>query len=317
MIYYCSELAPFTTQHAEQMTKLRKRHDDVTILFLNDTLGLDEYTRYFNLIFSELGFELPYIQVSKTDLQAINQPIYFDGLLATRFELEFPYATFLPVRVQYGYEDLVFSQTYVFDDVVPSIAQFIVPRQLFGITTDIQRVYDNLSYGRFKHSMRVRYLITQLARIHKLDVESAQFAALFHDYAKEMSTDELKAIMMRDFSEYSDAPAPAWHGFAGAVFVEDLYGPSVHVDGIYEAIAFHSVGVAGFVDIGLALFIADFCDYRRDFADETFTVWELAQKNLSMAALAKIEHLRHYFATKQQTIYRTTEEMAAWLVTKR
>jgi predicted HD superfamily hydrolase involved in NAD metabolism len=317
MIYYCSAFAPFTTQHAADITKLRTTHDNVTLLFLDDTFELEETASYFAEIFNVLGFELPYMQVTKTALHVIDETIYFDGLLTEILRDEFPHATFCPRTIVYGYETLLFTQTHVFDDVAPNIAHFIIQRQLFGVTAQMERVYENMSYGRFQHTMRVRYLITQLAHIHQLDVRAAQFAALFHDYAKELPADELRTMMNRDFSAYNDAPEPAWHGFAAATLIEDFYGLSVRDNGVYEAIAFHSIGVAGYGDIGLALFIADFCDYRRAFAAQTLKVWELAQTSLVAAALAKIEHLRHYFGTKQLTTYRTTEEMAAWLLTKR
>jgi len=316
MVYYCSTFSPFTTRDVANLTALKQKNDDIVILFLNTTFTLEETAAYFNVIFSSLGMTLPYIQISEDELNTVRDVIYFDGLLARGLQTKFPQRHFFPIVAQYGYELLPFATTHIFDDVPKLIADFIIDRALFNITVEMARVYKNMSYDRFQHTMRVRYLITKLARTHALNVKDAQFAGLFHDYAKELDKNELSTIMHRDFPLYIDAPAPAWHGFVGAELVRDMYGANVVNEAVYEAIAFHTVGISEYGRIGLALFIADFCDYRRKFTAEITYVWQEAQMSLYGGAYAKILQMQLYLEKNQRKMYRTTEDMLAWLSTK-
>lgn len=312
MRYYCSELAPFTTVHQAHLKMLMQSEETVTILFLNDVFEQNQTALYFETIFAQIGVVVAYQQVSVSDVEHCSEQIYFDGLLEPLFGKFFASSVFLAVPDVYGYEHLPFADTYIFDDVPPKIAAFIFAQRLFGVAQEMLDVYEMLSYPRFQHSMRVRYLSKILAERHQVDVQEAQFAALFHDYAKEMPEMELKRIMEKAFSAYLDAPSATWHGFVAAYLLKDRDDLVVRPD-VTEAIAFHSLGVAHYGVIGLVLFIADFCDYRRPFTVETKEVWQAAETSLYAGAYAKIQSIQAYFAQKDKTLYRTTEEMFRWL----
>jgi len=314
MVYYCSEFAPFTRVQAGHILELMASNDDVHLLIYNNALDDETIDQYFAVVNALLDTNLSYTRMQDAMLSSLNRPLYIDGLLRSKLTEALEDAVFLPVEEQYGYELKPFVETFVFDDVDEQMADYIVTERLFGMTDDIARVYAELSYPRFQHTMRVRYLTGVLGDKHGLAVEDAKFAALFHDYAKEQPTDELEQVMRTSFGSYIDAPVPAWHGFVAAKLVSTLYEPVGQESAIYQAIAFHSIGIDNYSEIGLALFIADFCDYRRAFAVETRAVWDVAQIDLYRAAKDKLLHLRTYFAKKQQKLYRTSEAMLAWLL---
>jgi|GEM_PF-3156447 len=313
MLFYCSEFAPFTLFQKKHLHFLNKQSEEITLLFLNATFSEIKTQLYMKQIFNVLGKELPYQQITLEQLATIGGTLYFDGLLEKKLIAKFPENVFLPIEEIFGYEKENFADVHIFDDIPQSIADFIIGQELFAIDRNMGLVYNNMNYKRFQHTMRVRYLIKDLAIKYQLNVSIAEFTALFHDYAKDLPEEELSVIMEQYFPSYSDAPKAIWHGFAGALLLEQLYGDDIQNDDIYEAIEFHPIGIPHYSKLGLALFIADFCDYRRTFTAETQYVWQEAQKSLYLGAYAKIKSIQTFFEKKHQKLYWTTENMLEWL----
>lgn len=318
-MYYCSAFAPFTQFQKAHIQALVKQEPSLILLFLNTSMNDIKTKLYFQAINNELSLSLSYRQIDDVTLMAMleeGENVYFDQLVierATQFSPLVSKEKIMEIEQVYGYECQSFQDNFIFDDISSTMAQYLIKNELFDITRNIGLVYNNMSYERFQHTMRVRYLIKKLAILHQLDLETAQFTALFHDYAKEIPSEEQYAIVERYFPQYTDTPAAVWHGFAGAVLLEQLYGTDITNDDIYEAIEFHPIGIPHYSELGLALFIADFCDYRRPFTTETNHVWQLAQTSLYQAAAAKIESIQKHFAKTGKTMYWTTQNMLEWL----
>ena len=80
----------------------------------------------------------------------------------------------------------------------------------------------------------------------------AALAALLHDSAKEISKDEMRAIM-RAHPELAEGgeerPTPVWHGICAAILARTEWG----VDGrgcAFSAIACHTAGKPGMTQAG-------------------------------------------------------------------
>ena len=56
-------------------------------------------------------------------------------------------------------------------------------------------VRSRLSDKRYEHTLNVRKMAVKLAKRHDADEDRAALAALLHDAAKEISKDEMRAIM--------------------------------------------------------------------------------------------------------------------------
>lgn len=205
-----------------------------------------------------------------------------------------------------------FTTHHIFDDVDEQIANYIVMNEMFNIDKQIRLVFNTLSYERFKHVMRVVYRMRELVALHDdLEPQYAYFAALFHDYSKEMPIEEQKAYMQQFFPTYIDAPAAAYHGFVAATELSQL--DDELDDNVFEAIAFHTIGIPHWNRLGLALFVADYCEFGRGHHIEWKQVWELAQSSLEDACLKRVEQMSEYLGKNGQELYWTTENMLQWL----
>ena len=80
-------------------------------------------------------------------------------------------------------------------------------------------VRGRLSDKRYEHTLNVRKMAVKLAKQYGVDEDKAALAALLHDSAKEISKDEMRAIM-RAHPELAEGgeerPTPVWHGICGA-----------------------------------------------------------------------------------------------------
>lgn len=298
MNYYVSEFAPFTIQDEVQIKDLLKK-GEVTLLFLNENFDAFETKLYLKQIMKELGCELPYIQINEEQLKK-----YTAETIYTSEKKE----------VVIGFEDQSFIEHHIFDDISETMAAYIVKNEMFGITKHIRLIFNVMSYYRFKHTMRVTYRMKQLIALYDdLEPETAYLTALFHDYAKEMPQDDLKMIMNHHFQEYIDSPEQAWHGFVGAFELTQM--DSEVDDDMYEAISFHTIGIPRMSNLGLALFVADFCDFGRQESEHWNwqEVWKAAQSSLGDAARIRLEQSVEYFTKIDKPLYWTTTNMLEWL----
>ena len=88
-------------------------------------------------------------------------------------------------------------------------------------------VRSRLSDKRYEHTLNVRKMAVKLAKRHDADEDRAALAALLHDAAKEISKDEMRAIM-KAHPEYAEGgeerPTPVWHGICAAILARTEWG---------------------------------------------------------------------------------------------
>src|SRR5690625_6463792 len=86
-------------------------------------------------------------------------------------------------------------------------------------------IKDKLSKNRYEHTIRVLNTALELGNHHHAPMEKVELAAIFHDYSKNESDDQLKdAInqydLPKDLLEYN---RELWHGTVGAMKVQERY----------------------------------------------------------------------------------------------
>ena len=64
-------------------------------------------------------------------------------------------------------------------------------------------VRSRLSDKRYEHTLNVKKMAVKLAKRHGVDENRAALAALLHDAAKEISKDEMRALM-RQYPQYAE-----------------------------------------------------------------------------------------------------------------
>lgn len=86
----------------------------------------------------------------------------------------------------------------------------------------IAKVKEQVSEKRFKHILGVEQAALELARANDYELEKASVAALVHDYAKERSEAEFKALIVQtgleqDLLNWNNF---IWHGVVGAEIIK-------------------------------------------------------------------------------------------------
>ena len=127
-------------------------------------------------------------------------------------------------------------------------------------------VRGRLSDKRYEHTLNVRKMAVKLAKRYGVDEDKAALAALLHDSAKEISKDEMRAIM-RAHPELAEGgeerPTPVWHGICAAILARTEWG--VEDEAILSAIACHTAGKAGMSKLDKVVYLADMTSKERDW----------------------------------------------------
>ena len=119
-------------------------------------------------------------------------------------------------------------------------------------------VRGRLSDKRYEHTLNVRKMAVKLAKRYGVDEDKAALAALLHDSAKEISKDEMRAIM-RAHPELAEGgeerPTPVWHGICAAILARTKWG--VEDEAVLSAIACHTAGKPGMSRLDKIVYLAD------------------------------------------------------------
>ena len=149
-------------------------------------------------------------------------------------------------------------------------------------------VRSRLSDKRYEHTLNVRKMAVKLAKRHDADEDRAALAALLHDAAKEISKDEMRAIM-KAHPEYAEGgeerPTPVWHGICAAILARTEWG--VTDEAVLSAIACHTAGKAGMTQLDKILYLADMTSAERDWPGVE-KLRKLEMKDLDVAMLAAL-----------------------------
>lgn len=303
--YYASHFLPFTQYHVHVIKTIQEQFSDVVLCVLESDLEPSiNAKRYFEYLaqYYQISFEYQFFE--EDALIQLKDQCFMDALL----NLELP--NFLQINTNQEVPKIS-KHFLTFDNVEEPIAKMTLDLCSFSWQKEQRLVFSALSYPRFLHTMRVAYMIEQLAEIHQLHLDWCLLAAFFHDYAKELDKDELSYYMENYFAGYSDAPDSAWHGFVGSYLFAQIYDEQA--EDIIEAIEFHTVGLPQLGSIGMALFIADYCEFKRPFENERQIVWTAAKKSLTDGCYQKLKLLHKYLKTQGKMFYWTTQNMYNWL----
>lgn len=126
------------------------------------------------------------------------------------------------------------------------------------ITEEIkEKLQENLSEKRYKHSLAVMQRCEELAKIYGENIEKAKLIGLAHDIAKELRIDEAMSIIKQNNIKLDDIEMKnpgLWHAKIGAVICKNEFG---FTQDMVEAIENHTTGKAGMGLLSQILFVAD------------------------------------------------------------
>jgi predicted HD superfamily hydrolase involved in NAD metabolism len=169
----------------------------------------------------------------------------------------------------------------------------------------LEIVKKQLTEHRYQHTLGVMETAIQLAKQYGADVKKAELAAIFHDYAKFRSKEEMKQIILEqnmpnDLLVYN---TELWHAPVGAYLVKTEVG--IQDEDILDAIRYHTSGRANMTLLEKIVYVADYIEPGRIFpgVDE---VRELAQQDLDKALIKALQNTIQFLLKKNQPIYPDT-----------
>lgn len=169
----------------------------------------------------------------------------------------------------------------------------------------IRIVEPHLTQKRFEHTLRVKDTAINLAKLYDESIEKAELAAVFHDYCKYRSLDEMERIIKttslpKDLLNFHHE---LWHGPVASVLIDQEYGID---DGeIKQAIYSHTTGRANMSKLEMIIFLADYIEPGRDFPG-VVDVRETAKKDLALACWMASKNTISFLMKKNATIYPDT-----------
>ncbi|MEY8584929.1 MULTISPECIES: bis(5'-nucleosyl)-tetraphosphatase (symmetrical) YqeK [Ligilactobacillus] len=166
----------------------------------------------------------------------------------------------------------------------------------------IAKVKEQVSEKRFKHILGVEQAALELAQANDYELEKASVAALVHDYAKERSEAEFKAMITQagleqDLLNWNNF---IWHGVVGAEIIKKEL--QITDEEILNAVRRHTVGAKEMTTLDQIVYVADYIEPGRDFPGVD-QARQIAAKSLRAAVEFETKHTLLYLMNNNKTIY--------------
>ena len=153
---------------------------------------------------------------------------------------------------------------------------------------------ERLSEKRYKHSLNVADTAAKLAIVHNMHADKAYLAGLMHDYAKNLSGDELLEIAQKNDLLNDDVEILAPHVLHGPVGAYLLKKENIVTDEeVLQAISLHTIGSEYMTPFDALVYIADYIEPGRNFGNVD-NIRAIAYKNLEFAFVSCLESVIAY-----------------------
>ena len=181
-----------------------------------------------------------------------------------------------------------------YSHLVPSFVKtYIEENNLYKFVASKDYIYEklkNLSAKRYKHVFGVVDEAIMLAKHYNINIEKAEMAALYHDVAKEYSSEEIESHIEKydtklPFLLYTQPKLV--HGFLAA----DLaYEQGIKDEDVLNAMRYHTIGRKGMSMLEKIIYIADAFEPNRTF-NEREELKNLAYEDINKAIHWQLSYL--------------------------
>jgi nicotinate-nucleotide adenylyltransferase len=189
------------------------------------------------------------------------------------------------------------AQNYIRDNALYGFYSSLYPK----ITRHLKTV---LSERKFTHTLGVEKEAVRLCQMFGGNEEKARVAALLHDAAKNMPSDEKLAACKKygiKLDSVLKSQPNLTHQFIGAKIAEDLFG--ITDSEILNAIKYHTTGRKNMSHLEKIIFVADCTEpYRSDY-DGLAEIRAAAKESLDRAILVAIKFSIEYVKAKGQPLH--------------
>ncbi|GGK18236.1 hypothetical protein GCM10010965_09120 [Caldalkalibacillus thermarum] len=160
-----------------------------------------------------------------------------------------------------------------------------------------------LTPHRYQHTIGVWQTAVRLAERYGADVEKAEAAAIFHDYAKYRPEGEMRKLIEtvreipNDLVEYNKE---LWHAFVGAYVVKHEVG--LQDEEVLAAIRYHTTGRTGMTPLEKVVYLADYIEPGRSFPGVD-DVRRTAEEDLDRAVYMALERTIRFLEERGEKVY--------------
>ncbi len=172
---------------------------------------------------------------------------------------------------------------------------------------------ERLSAKRYGHTLRVADTAGDLARVHGLDRGRVRLAALLHDAAREMSSEEFLGLARSwnlPLGEPERESPKLLHGPVAAELARRELG--VEDGAVLDAIREHTTGRPGMDSLSLVLYVADKIEPARDYPSVE-RLRRLARQDLRGAAAESLRRSIAHNEERGRPTHPASIETLGWL----
>lgn len=166
-------------------------------------------------------------------------------------------------------------------------------------------VKEQITEHRYTHTLGVTDTAITLAKRYGADVKKAEMAAIFHDYAKFRSQEEMAAIIRQQKMDPQllSFNSELWHAPVGAYLVHKEAG--IEDEEILDAIRYHTSGRVGMTLLEKVIYVADYIEPGRHFPGVE-EVRELAEEDLDKALIQSLKNTIQFLMKRDQPVFPDT-----------
>lgn len=173
---------------------------------------------------------------------------------------------------------------------------------------------ENMSVGRYKHSLGVSGAAESLAKMYGADIVKAKIAGLIHDCAKEMDKKEMMDICRKDGCDIDyvlEAKPQLLHGMAGAIIARDVM--RVKDKDIFNAIKNHTIGKKNMSLLEKIIYLADYIEPSRNFHGVE-DLRSAVSRNLDEALILSFDKTIEVVISRGDLIHKDTVEARNFII---
>lgn len=181
----------------------------------------------------------------------------------------------------------------------------------------IDIVSKRLKPSRMKHTLGVMKKAKELSEIYGVSSEKAMIAAVLHDYAKNLSDDELKKYIEDrsiEVDKESNMNISLMHGIVGSYMVKEELG--IEDKEILDAISYHTFGRENMSLIEKIVFLADAIEDGRDY-EGVEDIREVSRTDIDRAIVLSIENTLMYVLKNGHIIHLNSVRLRNELINKK
>ncbi|MBP3940456.1 MAG: bis(5'-nucleosyl)-tetraphosphatase (symmetrical) YqeK [Christensenellaceae bacterium] len=171
----------------------------------------------------------------------------------------------------------------------------------------IAELQKRLKPGRFSHTLGVCETAVKLAKIHGVDLEKAELAALLHDIAKHEPDDKmLQAAKEMHFpleEAYLETPN-LLHGVMSAKIAKDEFG--IDDEDILNSLIYHTAGRENMSLLEKIIYLADIAEPGRKIFSGIEEIRHAMSNNINRAMILALRSSMTYVMQQEKLLIKDT-----------